>query len=81
MNCQQRLTVYDIKAIHIISHSLEHHLEIFDKSFSIILVFIRIIYEHIIWFEFMLGKCEMVIIPDLLNRSDLEHHFDNSSGW
>ncbi|CAF1454237.1 unnamed protein product [Adineta steineri] len=32
-------------------------------------------------FEFMLGKGEIVIMPDSLNRLELEQHFENSSGW
>ncbi|CAF2111666.1 unnamed protein product, partial [Rotaria magnacalcarata] len=36
---------------------------------------------NIIWMEFMLGKGQMIVIPDSLNRSLIEHHFENSSGW
>ena len=36
---------------------------------------------NITWMEFMLGKDKMVIMPDSLNRSEIEHYFENSSGW
>ena len=36
---------------------------------------------NIIHYEFMLGTHEMVVIPDSLHRSELERHFENSSGW
>ncbi|CAF1480304.1 unnamed protein product [Adineta steineri] len=72
--CQQTLTIHDTKMIHVVIQDLEpiHLTKVFQSYWFL---------YNIIWFEFMLGKGEMVIMPDSLNRSELEQHFENSSGW
>jgi hypothetical protein len=72
--CKRVLSFYNTKGIHIVNECLEPiHLTKVFQSYWII--------YNIILFEFMLGKGETVTLPYSLHRSELEHHFEYSSGW
>lgn len=57
-----------------ISHDLEHTYttKVFESYW---------ILYNIVYFELMLSNNSIVVMPDSLNRGELERYFENSSGW
>ncbi|CAF3817891.1 unnamed protein product [Rotaria sordida] len=60
-----------------------HQIRILTNLIAMNISFVRniILMDDLSYNSFMLGKGEVVVMPNSLNRSELEHHFEKSSIW